>query len=107
MPFYSFSHPNTGEIIDICFKMSDNKIYIDKNGVEWDRVITVPNMMMDSRIDPHSQKAFLDKTKKGGGTLGDLFDLSKELSDKRGGTKNDPIKKDYAKDWKARRGKNK
>lgn len=106
MPFYSFSHPDTEEVIDIWFKMSDDKIYIDKNGVEWSRIITVPNMMMDSRIDPHSKKAFLDKTKKSG-TLGDLFDLSKELSEKRGGTKNDPVKKDYAKDWNKRRGKNK
>jgi hypothetical protein len=31
--------------------------------------------------------------------------LSKELSEKRGGSKNDPVKKDYTKEWKKKRNK--
>jgi hypothetical protein len=44
----------------------------------------------------------MDKTNKAG-TFGEMFDLSKELSEKRGGVKNDPLKKQYTKDWKAKR----
>jgi hypothetical protein len=44
----------------------------------------------------------MDKTNKAG-TFGEMMDLSKELSEKRGGSKNDPIKKDYVKDWKTKR----
>ena len=39
------------------------------------------------------------------GNIGNLFDLSKELSEKRGGTKNDPVKKDFVKNWKKNRNK--
>ena len=31
------------------------------------------------------------------------MDLSKELSEKRGGVKNDPIKKEFSNEWKAKR----
>ena len=44
----------------------------------------------------------MDKTNKAG-TFGEMMDLSKELSEKRGGTQNDPIKKGYVKDWKQKR----
>jgi hypothetical protein len=32
-----------------------------------------------------------------------MFDISKEMSEKRGGPKNDPIKKEHMKDWKKKR----
>ena len=65
-----------------------------------------PNTSIDTQIDPWSTKDFVDKTKNKGGTLGDLFDKSAELSRKRasenGGV--DPIKrkseKTYSKDRK-------
>ena len=63
MPFYSFENPNTKEIIDVWLKISDDKVYVDENNLKWDRIFTSPNMMIDSKIDPFSKKAFLEKTK--------------------------------------------
>jgi len=86
--------------------MKDDHVYTDENGVAWDRVWVNPNTSIDTQIDPWSTKDFVDKTKNKGGTLGDLFDKSAELSRKRasenGGV--DPIKrkseKTYSKDRK-------
>jgi hypothetical protein len=83
--------------------MKDNKVFIDEDSVEWNRLFCAPQLGFDTKIDPFSKKAFLEKTQKGG-TIGDLFDLSKEMSEKRGGKKNDPIKKEFAKSWKKKRG---
>jgi hypothetical protein len=102
MPYYLFSHPETKEIREIFFHMNDEKIYIDENRTQWKREFVVPQASIDVNIDPHSKRAFMDKTRKAG-TFGDMFDLSKELSEKRGGTENDPVKKSYVKDWKKTR----
>lgn len=99
MPYYTFRHPSTEETQDIFFHMNDEKIYIDENGIKWNREFTVPQAGIDTRIDPYSSRAFVDKTKKAG-TVGELFDLSKEMSEKRGGKKNDPIKRTHEKQWK-------
>jgi len=102
MPYYLFSNPDSGEVREIFFHMNDEKIYIDENGLKWDREFTVPQASIDVNIDPYSKRAFMDKTNKVG-TFGEMFDLSKELSEKRGGKKNDPVKKDFQKDWKNKR----
>lgn len=101
MPYYLFSHPDTGEVREIFFHMNDEKIYLDENNLKWNREFVVPQASIDANIDPFSKRAFMDKTAKAG-TFGEMFDLSKELSEKRGG-KNDPIKQDYKKDWKTKR----
>ena len=99
MPYYLFSHPETEEIREIFFHMNDEKVYIDENGLKWKREYVVPQASIDANIDPYSSRAFVEKTKKAG-TVGELFDLSKEMSEKRGGKKNDPIKKTHEKQWK-------
>jgi len=99
MPYYLFSHPQTEEICEIFFHMNDEKIYIDKNGIKWNREFSVPQASIDTNIDPYSSSAFVEKTRKAG-TVGELFDLSKEMSEKRGGKKNDPMKKTHEKQWK-------
>ena len=102
MPYYLFSHPETQEVQEIFFHMNDEKIYIDENGVKWNREFVVPQASIDANIDPYSKRAFMEKTNKAG-TFGEMFDLSKELSEKRGGKKNDPLKKDFQKEWKQKR----
>lgn len=102
MPYYLFRHPNSKEIQEIFFHMNDEKIYIDEQGVKWVREFIVPQASIDTNIDPYSKRAFMDKTNKAG-TFGEMFDLSKELSEKRGGIKNDPVKKEYNKEWKKKR----
>ena len=106
MPLYVFQHPKTKETIEVLQSMKDDHVYTDENGVAWDREWVNPNTSIDTQIDPWSTKDFVDKTKNKGGTLGDLFDKSAELSRKRasenGGV--DPIKrkseKTYSKDRK-------
>jgi len=99
MPYYLFSHPETGEIREIFFHMRDEKKYSDEHGVAWLREYVVPQAGIDTKLDPYSSRAFVEKTRKAG-TMGELFDLSKEMSEKRGGKKNDPIKKEHELQWK-------
>ncbi len=102
MPYYLFSHPQTEEVCEIFFHMNDEKVYIDEQGLKWNREFVVPQASIDTNIDPYSKRAFMDKTNKAG-TFGEMMDLSKDLSEKRGGVKNDPIKKGYVQDWKQKR----
>jgi predicted nucleic acid-binding Zn ribbon protein len=95
MPLYSFKNPETGEVIDILQKMNDPHVYIDKTGVKYERVYISPNMSIDSNINAFSSKDFVEKTKNKKGTIGDLFDKSRELSEKRGGQESDPVLKKY------------
>jgi hypothetical protein len=97
MPTYTFEHPETGETVDVFFHMNDNKSYKDDSGLEWKRVFYPTRFAFDTQIDPHDPKAFVKKTEKGG-TLGDIMDLSKEMSERRGGVKNDEVKVKYDKD---------
>lgn len=83
MPIYLFEHPDTKQIVEVLQKMNDEHIY-EKDGIKYQRVMTVPRAAMDTQIDPFSSKQFLDKTRNlKGGTVGHLWDLSKELSEKR------------------------
>jgi hypothetical protein len=104
MPFYSFEHPETGEIKEVLLSMDSLKIYIDENNVKWNRLYSLPQLGRDTKIDPFSKRAFLEKTNKAG-TFGELFDLSKEMSEKRGGKQNDPVKKKFSEEWKKKRNK--
>lgn len=91
MAVYTFQNPDTGETIDIVQAMNEKHVYFDKNGKQWDRVFFPVTFAFDTKIDPHDTQAFLRKTEKGG-TIGDITDLSKEMSERRGGEKNDEIK---------------
>jgi hypothetical protein len=97
MPIYTYEHPKTGKTIDLVQSMGEDHKYIDNKGVEWKRVFYPVTFAFDTKIDPHDAKAFVKKTDKGG-TLGDIMDLSKEMSEKRGGEKNDEIKVKYDRD---------
>lgn len=105
MPLYTFEHPETNESIDLVFSMNDEKIYIDENGIKWNRVFSSPNAALDLNADPFSSKGFVEKTNSKG-TMGDLMSRSQEMSEKR---KNklgyDPVQKKYFQEYsKKRRG---
>ena len=38
MPIYEYRNPETGETIEVVQKMNDSHIYIDYDGLEWERV---------------------------------------------------------------------
>jgi hypothetical protein len=101
MPLFLYQHPNTQEIKEIVQSVHDLHEYYE-DGVKWNRVFTVPQVGIDSKINPYDSKAFVEKTGKMKGTLGEIMDASRELSEKRGG-ENDPLKKKYYQDWSGKR----
>lgn len=93
MPEYSFKHPLTGEIRNVILRMTEEHKYTDENGLKWERVFTSPCAAVDTKIDAFSSKEFVQKTAKKGMTVGDMWDRSAELSEKREKTLGkDPIK---------------
>lgn len=102
MPLYTYEHPKTKQRKDIFQPMTAVHEYIE-DGVKWNRVFDAPNANVNSlsSIDPFSKKDFLDKTRDmKGGTLGDLWDVSAELSAKRAKKAGkDPIKEKAIKDY--------
>ena len=108
MPVFIFQHPNTEEILEVVQKISEPHKYVDNEGVEWNRVFTVPHASVPflGTIDPNCEKDFTYKTGKTSGTVGDLWDMSKELSDKRKSQNDnnvDPIKKENFKNYSKKR----
>ena len=86
MPLYTFINPHTEEEIDVVQSMKEPHVYVDENGLEWKRKWTLPNATIDADIDPFDKQAFnrkIDSTTGEKGTIGDLWDRSKELSEKR------------------------
>ena len=108
MPEYIYQHPDTEETKSIIQSIHDKHEYIDEQGIKWNRVYTVPQMGIDTKMGANtSEREFSEKTKNKRGTLGDMFDKSKELSEARKKMYGkDPVKKKYWDDWsKKRKGK--
>lgn len=108
MPLYTYINPETDETIDIIQSVHDKHIYIDKNGLEWNRVFTAPEVNTQGTLKADcSSREFSEFTKNKKGNLGDMFDRSAELSEKRKKIYGkDPVKEKYFKDWsKTRKGK--
>jgi predicted nucleic acid-binding Zn ribbon protein len=104
MPIYIFEHPETGEIIEAVQRIKEPHIFTDDEGTKWQRIFTSPNAAIDTKIDPFSSKDFAEKTKNKSQSLGDLWDRSKELSQKREKILgHDPVKKKHLKDYAKKR----
>ena len=85
MPTYIYQHPKTNEIVEVSQKISEAHEYTDSQGVQWNRVFTVPYASIPNmtRIEAGSEQDFMKRTEGFDGTMGDLMDLSKDLSNKR------------------------
>ncbi len=93
MPIYEYTHPDTGEEIELVQTMKEDHVYIDEHGIEWARVWNNPNATIDTDLDPFSEKDFVKHTAKKGMTAGQMMDLSKQLSKKREKARGlDPVK---------------
>ena len=104
MPEYLFENPDTGEVISVIQGIDEKHTYSEK-GKEFSRVFTIPTASIDSSIDPFSSQHFNEKTKNMKGSMGDMWDYSKELSEKRKsitGTE-DPIRKKAEKKYSEKR----
>ncbi len=76
---YLYESPS-GEVVEVSQSMTEPHVY-EENGVEYQRVWTVPQAATDIRkTDPYSKKQFLERTEGKKGTLGDLMDRSNEMS---------------------------
>ena len=82
MPIYVYKHPNEEEYREVFQGMNDEHVYSEE-GVEWKRVFLSPNASIDNSIDPFNKQQYIDATYNKKGTVGDMMDLSKELSAKR------------------------
>ena len=106
MPLYKFINVKTKESREIFFHMNDLKIYNGEENKEvgmWRREYYSPNASIDTKIDPYSVKDFLKVTNKSGGTVGQVEDISRELSEKRGGAEADPIRHKHYENWSKKR----
>ena len=75
--------------------MDKDHKYIDEDGVEWNRIFSKPNAVIDGvfNIDPNDRNEFVRKTGKVKGRLNDIMQLSAELSEKRVAKEGkDPVK---------------
>lgn len=94
------------------FKMNDDKVYNGEDGTEvgqWKRVLTVPNASIDSstKINPFSQKDFVEKTGKKKGTFGDLQEAAATASAERFAKEGrDTVKENFFAAYKKDTGKN-
>lgn len=100
MPLYSYRNPENGEVMELLQSMNDVHEYI-LEGVRWERIWEKFQVGADTKMDPFSQRQFMDKTDKVG-VYGDLFDRAEDASQaraaKNGGI--DPIKSKYEADRK-------
>lgn len=102
MPYYQFRNRATGEIKEVFQKMNDKH----EIGYEWERLFSNPRISFDTKIDHNSAKDFVAKTAKRGMTIGEMMDLSGELSEKRGGsTGKDAVRASAEKKYRDKTGK--
>jgi hypothetical protein len=100
---YTYKHPKKEEYVEIVQSMFDTHEY-SKDGVKWIRVFDAPQLSIDTNINEFSESDFVNKTKQKKGTVGDLMDLSKELSEKRTAKAgNDSVQKEFFKEYKKKR----
>lgn len=105
MPIYVYKHPDEEEFREVLQGMNDEHVY-EEEDVEWKRVFLSPNASIDNSIDPFNNQQFIDATYKKKGTVGNMMDLSAELSSKRaekaGGI--DPVREKFYSDYSKERG---
>jgi hypothetical protein len=106
MPLYVYEHPETQETIEVIQGMNDPHEYIDPQGVEWNRVFFAPNASFDTQVDPHSHQDFISATANKKGSLGDMMDYSKELSEKRAAKDGkDPVREKFLRNYEKNTGR--
>ena len=107
---YQFQNTKTKEIIDVSMSMKEYTPYKGENGNEncWKRIYDTPQISMNNtKVNPFNNKQFVEKTGKMKGTMGDMQDLSSELSAKRAEKlgKEDPVKREHFNKYERKVGK--
>jgi hypothetical protein len=100
MPLYVYQNPVTDEYIEVLQGMNDEHVYIDSEGLEWRRIFFVPNANFDTEVDPYNKSDFMKATENKKGTIGEMMEYSRELSEKRAEKDGkDPVKEKYYKEY--------
>jgi|APGre2960657505_1045072.scaffolds.fasta_scaffold447047_1 predicted nucleic acid-binding Zn ribbon protein len=103
MPTYLYKNPKTEETLEITQGVNDKHEYIDSDGLKYERVFTAPTMSVDTS-GSSNEKDFARKTASKKDSIGDLWDRSKEESQKREKVfGKDPVKEKYLSDYSATR----
>jgi len=106
MPIYLFQHPKTNKVKEIVQRMNEEHVFIDETGLKWDRIFTKPQTSMDTQISLNSSEDFVKKTRGKNYSIGQMWDLSAELSEKRGGNSGEDEVRSKAEDaYKKKTGK--
>ncbi len=109
MAMYPFTNVATGETQDFFYHMKEAPsigAVVEIDGQKWKRGLVTSQLAMAGLkpVDPHSAKDFVRKTGQMKGNLGELWDASKELSEKRAAKEGtDPVKEKYYKDYSRKR----
>ena len=105
MPVYIFQNPKTKEYKEVFLALDAEKVY-HESGVKLQRIFLAPNVSVDTQIDANSEQDFVEKTKRKNYNLGEMWDASKDLSEKREKERGvDPVKEKSLKEYsKKRRG---
>ena len=82
MPIYQYLDVRNNKIYDIVQGMNDIHEAFAPDGYKLERIWHKPLTSIDTKINPDSAKDFVRYTNKKG-TLGDVWDASKEWSEKR------------------------
>lgn len=107
MPLYLFEDPS-GNIEEIFYTMNDapsvGTEIINSDGVKVKRIFTIPTASIGTSIDPYSPTDFMTRFENKKVTVGDMFDESKAMSEKRADKDGkDPIKQHYLENYKKER----
>ena len=105
MPVYIFQNPKTKKYKEVFLALDAEKVH-HENGIKWQRIFLAPNVSVDTQIDANSEQDFVEKTKRKNYNLGEMWDASKDLSEKREKERGvDPVKEKSLKEYsKKRRG---
>ena len=104
MPCYEFKHPEEERYVEIIMTMNETHEYTE-DGVQWERVFSIPTASVDTKINHNSATDFAEKTGKKKGNIGDILSASREASDKRASERGgiDPVKQKYYDDYAKKR----
>ena len=70
-------------------------MYTDEEGTKWNRIVTSPNASIDTQNDG-THEGFMKYTQNKKGTIGELWDASREASEKRSQEQgHDPVKEKH------------
>ena len=110
MPIYTYKNQN-GEEKDFILsieEMEGNRTITDDSGETWQKTVNLFSAGSDSvsNIDPFDKDSFMRATEEKTGEVGDLLDISEEMSRKRaeacGGE--DPVKRKMFDDYEEKNG---